>query len=144
MNAKHPYVVGGRKMGIAKKVKTILSETFAAPTSDSYIVDTENGPIILRQKGNFAGIDLSNTNLAGLDLRGINLEGAKLINVDLTGTNLSKANLSNANLSGAILSNTHLEDARTRGIVTRDVTFGSPPFGVDVGILNTGGGDSVE
>jgi uncharacterized protein YjbI with pentapeptide repeats len=119
-------------MALANKLKTILSETFSAPTVDSYVIKVPvHGSVILRQGGNYAGIDLSGANLSGLNLGGINFEGAKLINANLSGTNLSHANLSGAILTGANLTSAHLDNARLDNIVATGVSFATPPSGVD-------------
>jgi uncharacterized protein YjbI with pentapeptide repeats len=119
-------------MALASKVKTILAETFSAPRVNSYVVKVPHqGSVVLRQGGNYAGIDLSGANLSGLNLGNINFEGARLINANLTGTNLSYANLSKAILTGANLTNAHLDHARLDNMVANGVSFVTPPSGVD-------------
>ena len=119
-------------MALAEKLKTILSETFSAPGVNSYVITVpHHGSVVLRQGGDYAGIDLSGANLSGLNLGGINFEGAKLINTNLTGTNLSGANLTGAILSGANLTNAHFDNARLNDVVATGVSFVTPPSGVD-------------
>jgi uncharacterized protein YjbI with pentapeptide repeats len=119
-------------MGSSNTFKTLLGETFLAPAVDSYVIKVpHHGSLVLRERGNYPGIDLSGANLSGLNLSGINLEGAKLENVDFSGTNLSYANLAKTVLSGANLANARLDHARLDGAVLKNVTFAAPPSGID-------------
>jgi len=62
-------------------------------------------------EADLSGADLSRANLYGADLSGANLSGANLYGADLSGANLSGADLSRADLSGANLSGADLSGA---------------------------------
>ena len=73
---------------------------------DGTVIATGEGTVlrvVVANKANLFGADLSGANLFGADLRGADLREADLIEADLRGANLSLADLSEANLSGADL-----------------------------------------
>jgi uncharacterized protein YjbI with pentapeptide repeats len=117
-------------MGIGKKVKTILQETFAAPFSDSYVVKEAGKPLVLREGGDYHGIDLRGLDLTGISLENANLQGAQLNGTVLAGANLKNADLSGADLSGAVLSGANLQDAKIDTLGLQAATAIDPPRGL--------------
>ncbi len=91
-------------MKIGEKVGYILSETFSSPRKNSIVVTVHGKPVVLREGGNYKGIDLEGADLRGADLDGIILENANLSNSNLTGVRLRNANLHGANLTRVIIS----------------------------------------
>lgn len=74
----------------------VLKETFLHPFSDSLLLETSRGYVVLKPGANLRGADLRDA-----DLRGVNLSNADLSNADLTGADLADTKLDGANLEGA-------------------------------------------
>src|SRR2546430_12222346 len=119
-------------MSIAQTIGTILRETFTAPTSGSYVIQTPQRHIVLRQGGIYPNIDLSGCNLSGLDLHGTTFRDATFKNANLTGANLAGADLRGADLDGAIISNAKFDNASVEQASFGNVVFDIPPSGLSI------------
>lgn len=138
---------------MSSKIKDFFYEIFTHPTTGSniaYIPPTggivppagqprAHKKIVLRENGNYAGLDLSGVDLSGFVLKGANLSGTMLTNtvlsgVDFTGADLTGANFQNANISGAAFDQAALNGANFEG-----VTYTVPPSGLDI----TGGANAA-
>lgn len=114
-----------------KRIADLLKETLSAPSRSSVVITTADGKIVLREGGDYHGIDLSNLNLSGADLEGADLSGAILRGANLTGANLRNVNLTGAVLDGAVISSADLEGATLDRDALSDVKYDVEPSGVD-------------
>lgn len=117
-------------MGVGRTIKTLLKETFAAPLSESYVVEEPDRSITLREGGDYSGRDLSNLDLTGISLQNASLRGATLRGTILKGANLRNVDLTGADLAGAVLSGANLENAKIDVSGLLKATIVDPPSGV--------------
>ena len=134
-NTQGKQIFTHKKLWVGHRLGRVLMETFAAPLSGSYVISTDKGELVLREKGNYESIDLSNLTLEHISLAGANLRNANLMGADLTCVNFKGADLSGANLSGAIINSTNFDNANMENTRLQDVKFTLPPTGIDINQL---------
>lgn len=119
-------------MKFRQKIGYIISETFNSPRKDSVVVTVHGKSVVLREGGNYKGIDLQGADLRGANLDGIILENANLTNSNLTGIHLRNANLHGANLSGVIISGGDMTGIKLDKDALKTVVIGEViPLGID-------------
>ena len=121
-------------MNIVDKVKVILAETFSSPSKNSFVTTVAGTKVVLREGGNYRGINLRGADLTGAHLDKINLEGADLSETILSGATFRNANIKNVKTEGAIVSGTDFSGAITgagfRGL--RGVRAVIKPVGIKI------------
>ncbi len=119
-------------MKVFERVKLIISETLGSPSIDSYVATVGDETIVLKEYGNYKGIDLSNLDLEGAHLEGVNLQDANLQNTNLAGAYLDGANLTGANLTDTILAGAHLAKVTIEEDAFKLAHFDVKPIGIDI------------
>ncbi len=118
-------------MKFHEKIGYIISETFNSPGKDSVVVEVKGIPVVLREGGNYQGINLEGVDLRGANLDGIILEDANLANSNLTGVHLRNANLLGANLNRVVISGGDMTGIKIdEGALKKAVVVDAFPLGI--------------
>jgi uncharacterized protein YjbI with pentapeptide repeats len=110
----------------------LLRETLLHPTTGSNVVYKGPESIVLREGGQYPGIQLIEMDLSGCSLRRVNLSNASFSGSNLSGVDLSGSILTGVDFKGADISGAKFDGATLDKSNIESALYTIPPSGISV------------